>query len=274
MKRFDCVIGAILAGTICLAMPAAASAADDEEVTVRDLVRRYNKDKNTTALKNATGLDVKHVLALEHTILITKDGREEPVLDPEKRQFALGDQIRVRIRPLTDAYLYIFYEGPGGERKCLLPDKEEKAPLLKAGESVDLPTDGTFEFIAPPGKELLRVVATEKPTSDLAGLLNVVFNKPNLTPQEEDLKKAIRAKIEARLQSISTQQAQTMTYRGLPTKEAIESFREKNEDAGEIVLRELPGGNRDSTFTIKVGEKPIRPLLLTIPLQSVRTVKP
>jgi hypothetical protein len=277
MKRFHHrLIGPVFSGMICLGLLAAASAADDE-MTVRTLVRRYAKDKNATELKNVTGLDVKHVLALEHTILITRDGREESVLDPEKRQFTLGDQIRVRIRSLTDAYLYIFYEGAGGERKCLLPDKEEKAPFVKAGETVDLPADGTFEFIAPPGKELLRVVATEKSTADLAGLLNVVFNKPDLTPQEEDLKKAIRAKIEARLQSISSQQAQTMTYRGLLTKDALEAFRGKVEESGssEIVLRELPGGNHDSTFTMVAGAKPIaRPLLVTIPLQSVRSTKP
>jgi Glu-tRNA(Gln) amidotransferase subunit E-like FAD-binding protein len=131
---------------------------------------------------------------------------------------------------------------------------------------------GSFEFISPPGKELLRVVATDKPTEDLAALLNAVFKKQNLTPKEEELKQTIRAKIEARLQSISKQQEQTMAYRGLLTKEAMKEVRAKVDRAGadEIVLRELPNETHSSTFTMVAGTKSdAQPLLVTIPLQSV-----
>jgi hypothetical protein len=252
---------------------APAGAAEDDEMTMRDLVRRYAKDKDPAELKAATGLDVHHVLALEHTILLVKDGKAEPLLEPEKHRFKIGEQIRIRIRPVTDAYLYIFNEGASGERVCLMPDKDEKAPLVKAGESVDLPLDGSsFEFIAPPGKELVRVVATDKPTEDLAGLLNAVFKKDNLTPKEEDLKKSIRAKIEARLQSIGKQQEQAMTYRGLLSKEAMKDVRAKIEQAGsdEVVLRELPSAKHTSTFTMIVQAKSdARPLMLSIPLESI-----
>jgi hypothetical protein len=264
---------ALLVAAVGFLPPGCARAADEEEGTMRDLVRRYVKDKDPALLKAATGLDVQHVLALEHTILLVKDGKAEPLADPEKRQFKIGDQIRIRIRPVTDAYLYIFNEGASGERICLLPDKEEKAPLVKAGEAVDLPMDGgSFEFIAPPGKELVRVVATDKPAEDLAGLLHAVFKKQDLTPAEEDLKKSIRAKIEARLQSIGKKQDQTITYRGLLTKEAMKDVRTKVDQGGgdEIVLRELPNQKQTSTFTMVAGAKAdAQPLMLTIPLQSI-----
>jgi hypothetical protein len=267
-------LGGVAAALVVLGFGLATSlAADDEPLTMRDLVRRDNRDKNAAPLTTAVGMNVKHLLAMEHTILIVRNDREEAVLDPEKRKFTLGDHIRIRIRPLTDSYLYIFYEGAGGERRCLLPEKEEKPPFVKAGQSVDLPSDGTFEFIAPPGKELLRVVATQEPTSDLAGLLNVVFDKPKLTPQEEELKKALRAKVEARLQSISAQQAKAMTYRGLLTEEGMKQIRGQVEESHseEVVLRELPGGKSESTFTMVAAAKAKGPpLLVTIPLQSVR----
>ena len=263
----------LLLAVVCLFPPTAVRAADEDEVTVRDLVRRYAKDSDPAALKVATGLDVHHVLALEHTILLVKDGKAEPVLDLDKHQFKLGDQIRVRIRAVTNAYLYIFNEGASGERVCLLPEKQEKPPFVKAGETVDLPMDGgSFEFISPPGKELLRVVATDKATEDLAALLNAVFKKQNLTPKEEELKQTIRAKIEARLQSINKQQEQTMAYRGLLTKEAMKEVRGKVDRTGadEIVLRELPNKAHPSTFTMVAGTKSdAQPLLVTIPLQSV-----
>ncbi len=263
----------LLAAVACLVPASLAPAADEDEGAVRDLVRRYAKDKDPSELKVATGLDVHHVLALEHTILLVKDGKSEPLLNPEKHQFKVGDRIRIRIRAVTDAYLYIFNEGASGERVCLLPDKREKPPLVKAGQAVDLPTDGgSFEFVPPPGNELVRVVATEKPTEDLAGLLNAVFKKENLTPKEEDLKKSIRAKIEARLKSIGKQQEETMAYRGLLNKETMKDVRAKVEQAGssEIVLRELPSDKHPSTFTMIAGAKSnAQPLMLTIPLRSI-----
>jgi hypothetical protein len=263
----------LLAAVACFLPASPIWAADEDEGAVRDLVRRYAQDKNPTELKVATGLDVHHVLALEHTILLVRDGKGEPLLNPEKHQFKVGDRIRIRIRAVTEAYLYIFNEGASGERVCLLPDKREKPPLVKAGQAVDLPADGgSFEFVAPPGKELLRVVATEKPTEDLTGLLHAVFQKENLTPKEEDLKKSIRAKIEARLQSIGKQQDETMAYRGLLNKESMKDVRAKVEQAGtsEIVLRELPSAKHPSTFTMVAGAKSnAQPLMLTISLQSV-----
>jgi hypothetical protein len=263
----------LLAAVACLLPVGPVGATEEDEGAVRDLVRRYAKDKDPAELKAATGLDVHHVLALEHTILLVRDGKAEPLLDPERHQFKVGDRIRIRIRAVTEACLYIFNEGASGERVCLLPDKREKPPLVKAGQAVDLPMDGgSFEFVPPPGKELVRVVATEKPTEDLTGLLHAVFQKENLTPKEEDLKKSIRAKIEARLQSIGKQQDETMAYRGLLDKEAMKDVRAKVEQAGtsEIVLRELPNAKHPSTFTMIAGAKSnAQPLMLTISLRSV-----
>ena len=217
--------------------PAAGRAAEEDEGTVRDLVRRYAKDNDPAALKVATGLDVHHVLAMEHTILLVKDGKAEPVLDVDKHPFKLGDQIRVRIRAVTNAYLYIFTEGASGERVCLLPEKRRSRPSSKrAKRSTCRWTAAASSSFPPQARSLLRVVATDKPTEDLAALLNAVFKKQNLTPKEEELKQTIRAKIEARLQSISKQQEQTMAYRGLLTKEAMKEVRAKVDRAARTRL--------------------------------------
>lgn len=127
-----------------------AHACAEEEATYRDLARRYFATGDGKAISKFVGLteEVKHVVALDYTVLIRKDGREEAV-DPKAYQFALGDSIRIKIQPASDNYIYIFHQGASGERTCLLPVDKETPPLLKAGASFILPFDGYFEFVTP-----------------------------------------------------------------------------------------------------------------------------
>lgn len=258
---------------IALAIPAMA----EEPSTLRDLVRRYAKEGNGQTLAKQIGFSkqVEHVVALEYAVLLRANGKETPVADPKTHQFGVGDQIRVRIAPVSDAYLYILHEGASGKRVCLLPTSEERAPFVKGGSSMVLPEDGYFEFAAPPGSEQLLVVATDKPVSDLAGLANVVFNKPDdqLTPAEKEVKKSIKAKVEQRLKSILQRQADTTTYRGLTTQEAMRAFAKGVQQNGttETVIEEPAHGANKSTFAMVASTKSdARPALcITIPLRSV-----
>jgi hypothetical protein len=277
MKRL-CLsgLGAILAVAFVLT-PLTIQAAADDEMTFRDLVRKYTKDGDGKTLAKNIGFskDVEHVVALEYAVLLKAGGKETPVADLKTYQFKLGDRIRVKIQPVSNAYIYILHEGASGHRLCLLPTSEEKPSLVKGGDSVSLPEDGYFEFAEPPGNEQLLVVATEKPISDLAGLTNVVFNKPDdqLTPQEKEIKKNIKAKVQERLKSIREHQAETTTYRGLLGDEAMKDFSRdvKRSGATETVIEEPAGGKTGSTFTMVATTKSdAQPaLFVTIPLRSV-----
>lgn len=272
----------VLALFACLASPACAdnnanNSNANDETTFRDLVRKYNKDGNGKTLAKQIGFskEVEHVVALEYTVLILSDGKESPVPDPKTHQFKLGDQIKVRLQPVSDTHIYIFHQGASGNRVCLLPTKEEKPPFVKANTAIVLPEDGYFEFSAPPGSEELLVVATEKPVSDLAGLANVVFNKPDdqLTPEEKEIKKNIRAKVQDRLKSIREHQAETTTYRGLLNEEGVENLsREvKKSNAPETTVEEPGNAKNPSNFAMVASTKKETPpaLFVTIQFRSI-----
>lgn len=269
-------IGAAIAVALVLAgLP--IRAANEDETTFRDLVRRYTKDGDGKTLAKKIGFskDVEHVVALEYSVLLVADGKETPVGDLKSHQFKLGDRIRVKIQPVGNAYIYILHEGASGHRLCLLPTSEEKPPFVKAGESVSLPADGYFEFAEPPGNEQLLVVATEKPVSDLGGLANVVFNKPDeqLTPQEKEIKNSIKAKVQERLKSIRDHQAEASTYRGLLSDDAMQDFTRDVKQRGttETVIEEPAGGKATSTFAMVAStQSQAQPALyVTIPLRSI-----
>lgn len=247
-----------------------------EGSTFRDLVRKYNKDGNGQQLAKVIGFSkpVEQVVALEYTVLLRSDGNEQAV-DPRTHRFRIGDQIRIRVQPVGDVYLYVFHEGASGHRACLLPTQQEKPPYVAAGKVVNLPDDGYFEFDVPPGNEELLVVATEKPTTDLAGLSNVVFKKPDseLTAQEKEIKKSLKASVQKTLQSIRERQNETTAYRGLLDDDAMKGFTHKVESSGatRTVIEEPPTKNNASTFASVVDTQPgVKPnLLISIPLKSM-----
>ncbi len=277
MRRFNLrgVVAALSAAFVLIGLP--VQAADDSQTTLRDLVRRYAKDGDGKTLAKKIGFSkpVEHVVALEYSVLLAAEGKETPIADLKAHQFKLGDRIRVKIQPMGNAHIYILHEGASGHRTCLLPRSEEKPPFIKAGQSVSLPTEGYFEFAEPPGDEQLLVVATEKAVSDLAGLANAVFAKPDdqLTPQEKEIQNNIKAKVQERLKSIRDHQAETTTYRGLLDDDAMLDFSRgvQQRGAAEAVLEESAGSKTGSAFAMvastKTGTQPA--LFVTIPLRSV-----
>jgi hypothetical protein len=255
-----------------LLVAAAAGTSSAQESNFRDLVRKYAKSQDAAAANQIAakiGVEkVDGVVALEYKVL-HKVGNEEKTVDPNTHKFNLGDKIRVRIEPLNEMYIYIFHEGASGERICLLPTEEEKAPLAKGNKELDLPSDGYFEFAAPPGDEKLIVVATEKPIPDLAGLSNVVFKKPGaaLTPEEIKIKEKLKASGQKVLQNIKSRNDQT-AYRGILSDEALKKLGEGKTRG--VTLEEPPHDKTQSSFAVATSSNGDRPqLLINIPLKSI-----
>ncbi len=273
MKTFRVTLVTLtLALTAVPAWPAAAAAP-----TFRDLVRKYVAEQEVgMAPTKLPGLpaDVQEVMALEYTVLLRRDGRDEPV-DASKYEFDIGDQIRVRIKPLSQVYIYIFHEGASGKQVCLLPTDRETPPLAKRDQPLDLPSDGSvFEFSPPAGTEKLIVVATEQPSDDLASLAHVVFKKPGdeLTPAEQQIQDELKARSEKTLKSIRERQAQGTKYRGLFSDDAVAGVAQQmnQNNTTRAVLEEPPTKDQQSTFAMSAARKGSGPLelLVTIPLKS------
>jgi len=145
MKRFSyrgSRAAVLLAGLVPLVVSQLGVAG---EMTYRDIARRYMKNKDGAAVAKEIGFSkpVKHVVALDYTILLRgKDGVEKAV-DVEKHQFRMGDQIRLRIEPLSNACIYIFHEGASGQRVCLWPTEQEVQPSVRAARRLPSRTTAT-----------------------------------------------------------------------------------------------------------------------------------
>jgi hypothetical protein len=274
MKRSKCSLVAIAMALVCLLHTVSSQAATEDEWTFRDLARRYFAQSDAKELGKLVGLsgEVKHVVAMDYTVLLLKEGKEQAV-DPKEYRFKVGDQIRIKIQPMNDAYVYIFHEGASGERFCLLPTEQEKVPLLKAAVPLVLPEDGYFEFVTPPGDEKLLVVATERPIADLALLSSVVFKKPGetLTAEEQAIKDTFKATVNKTLKSIRDRHNANMTFRGLPSKADREKFAEgvRQSGATQVVIEEPPHGNTTGTLALVASTDEAPNLFVTIPLVSV-----
>lgn len=259
MKRAMIFLSAALIAAVGLGLAWESGRAGAAERTTRDLVRKYIREGNGKELGKLIGFtkEVAHVVAMDYSITTRQDGQDKDV-DPPTHQFQIGDQIQVKIQPVTDAYIYIFHQGASGEKTCLLPteDRGEQAPLVKGGTTIKLPDDGYFEFVAPPGAEELIVVATEKPTADLAALANVVFKKPDdqLTPAEQEVKKTMISTVNKTLNSIRERQTKSNKFRGLLDGGELTEFSAAVRRSGATrgVLEEPPHDQTGSTFVASV----------------------
>ncbi|MGA2255499.1 MAG: DUF4384 domain-containing protein [Thermoguttaceae bacterium] len=264
---------------ICLAQWLTVTNAVADEVTFRDLARKYFKDGEGNDLAKLVGFSqpVKEVIALEYKVLLFADGKETAV-DPKTHDFRVGDKIRLAIAPLNDCYVYIFHVGASGKSAFLLPAEAEQPPLAKAGKALPLPSDGFLEFSEPTGEETVLVVATEKPVADRAVLASVLTKKPDekLTPEEEAVRKTIKATVKKAMKSAREKQkellANTVIYRGLTSGEGIQNLikdvhaRGVSDGTFEEPSRDGAGGT--CAMYISTEKHDQSRLLVTIPLKS------
>jgi len=271
MRRFAWSIAVVVGW-----MSAASLTAHAEEPSFRDLVRKYvagEKSAGGDQLAAALPDGVDKIVALEYTVLLQSQQGEEAV-DASKYQFRVGDRIRVRIKPLSGLYIYIFHEGASGHRTCLLPTEKETPPLARPDKSIDLPSDGSvFEFSPPAGEEKLIVVALEKPSEDLAALSDVIFKKPDekLSDDEKKIQDSLKARSQSSLKSILERQAQGTKYRGLFSDKTIANVGKEMKEKGvtRAMMEEPPHGTTRSTFALSAGGKSAGgELYVTIPLRS------
>lgn len=211
-------------------------------------------------------------IALEYTVLAIDDSGKERFVDPHKHTFKVGDSFLVRIKPQDDVYVYVFNEGPTGERACLLPSGDEKPPRVKSGVEISLPDDGGyFTFAEPAGEEKLVVVALQEPNEDLKLLASAVFKAgrsgaaPLTTTQAAAKKEA-----DAKMDSLRQRSGDGVQSRG-PVRKVVE--RADGLGAGQRVIHvEPPAGNETSSYGIAVSTDDPE-LFLDIPLRSRGTAQ-
>ncbi len=226
--------------------------------------------RNRNIVRKKLPRDLKSI-ALEYTVvLVDRNGKERPV-DPAEHTFELGDSFLVRIRPEDDLYVYVFNEGPGGQRSCLLPAADEQLQLVKAGSDITLPDDGGyFTFEPPAGEEKLVVVALPEPTDDVRLLASVAFKSQEASAGELQSGAAREAQMRAdtTIEALREKSGVATRTRG-PVRKVIERI-----DAGvgnqTVSHVEPPLDGEASSYGIAIvardGSGP--ELVLDIPLRS------
>lgn len=140
-------------------------------------------------VRNKMPPDAK-VIGLEFTVLKVDSAGSQSAVDPEDHSFEIGDSFVVKIRPQDDVYVYVFTEGPDGQRACLLPEDSADPVMVKQGREISLPENGDmFTFEPPAGEEKLVVIALKEPNPDLDRLADAAFkgsgNEPTTKDQEQ-----------------------------------------------------------------------------------------
>jgi hypothetical protein len=255
---------------------ALSATAHGAEPTWRETLRRYASHRNEVVQHEPPPgypADASHFIALEYAVQLRRDGLDEPV-DPATYRFHTGDQIRVRIQPFNELYVYVFFEDEQGCRHCLLPTDKNSPRLAKRDQPIELPTDGTvFEFEAGSKGETLVLVASNDIDADLSTLCDAVCKKRDatLTPDERSTQLALRQRNDKALRSIFSRQTMAVAYRGqLSTKALMQVSAEMEErSALDATILEPPGKDEPSTLAmfISKSESPLR-LAVTIPLES------
>lgn len=206
-------------------------------------------------------------IALEYTITLLDENGKEIAVDPVNQTFKVGDSFLVKIRPQDDMYVYVFTEGPKGDRACLIPARNEKPFFVTKDTDIKIPDDGGyFTFNPPAGEEKLLVVAVSEPTDDVRILARTVFKEKSGTLKTEAEKAANAAQGDAAARGMRDRAK--LNSRG-PSKALVERAKSATPDARHTNV-EPPGDGEQTSFALAVaGPEAGKPqLILDIPLRS------
>lgn len=249
---------------------ALSAKAGKAEPTLRDVLRGNARQRQASMRRDSPHGELAGVgqIAVEYSVQLRKGGVEEAV-DPEQHRFRPGDQIRVWIRPFSDAYIYVFFEDDHARRRCLVP-QDARAPLLaKHNRPVQLPVDGeVFEFAAGFKGAALVLVACKEANAELAALCQALRRQSGgqAAPQLRD---------EKPLATIRERQAQAVSYRGRLSNRVLSRVWTEVEkrDAADAVLLEPPGNGQAATLAMLITRTRRSPaLMVRIPLHAAEAV--
>jgi hypothetical protein len=248
------------------------------EPAFRDTLRRFISERagDTANHESPPGFPsaIQHTIGLEYSVMLHKDGIDQPV-DAERHRFHAGDQIRVRIQPLNDLYVYIFFDDQRGCRRCLLPRDKNSPRLARYDQPVELPSDGSvFEFEAAAEQETFTLIATPQPDNDLTSLCDLVCKKRGeLSPEERALQADLISKNERALTALETRQQKAVFFQGHLSPQSFSRVAAdmKQRGAEDALLVEPPGNKQTSTLVLIFSNSTSPPkLVVRISLKANR----
>ena len=130
-------------------------------------------------------------------------------VDPASAVFRAGDRVRLSFESNIDGYLYVVQEGSSGRWTVMFPNPDINGGRnsIRRGEEYVVPPDGWFQFDSTVGTELLFVVLSKEPLSELPG-----FAKPGAKPESlnASVVESVQQSIRSRDLTFARDERQTM----------------------------------------------------------------
>ena len=132
----------------CLVLPPAAQAAGDG---ARDLTVEQTAVHTVQAPAGTGGAGRLSVTAW---------------VDHADNTYAVGEKVRLFVKPSKDAYVTVLNVGPSGQTTMLFPNAHQKDNKIPGNRAVEIPSaasGASIKVAAPVGRELIKVVASTSP---------------------------------------------------------------------------------------------------------------
>jgi hypothetical protein len=90
----------------------------------------------------------------------------EAWVDRPERIYAVGQQLRVFVRPKQTSYITVLNVGTSGRVAVIFPNFHQRDMQVRAGQTLKIPADGAgwkIDVAGPPGIEVVKVIASREP---------------------------------------------------------------------------------------------------------------
>ena len=87
-------------------------------------------------------------------------------VDHDDNTYAVGERVRLFVKPSKDAYVTVLNVGPSGQTTMLFPNAHQKDNKIPGNQAVEIPSaasGASIKVAAPVGRELIKVVASTSP---------------------------------------------------------------------------------------------------------------
>ena len=87
-------------------------------------------------------------------------------VDHADNTYAVGERVRLFVKPSKDAYVTVLNVGPSGQTTMLFPNAHQKDNKIAGNQVVEIPppaSGASIKVSAPVGRELIKVVASTSP---------------------------------------------------------------------------------------------------------------
>jgi hypothetical protein len=90
----------------------------------------------------------------------------EAWVDRPERIYAVGQQLKIFVRPNRTSYITVLNVGTSGRVAVIFPNFHQRDMQVRAGHTVSIPAGGAdwkIDIAGPPGIEVIKVIASKEP---------------------------------------------------------------------------------------------------------------